>query len=54
MTRWTTRPGAPTATTAPGAARAWLTLLRDHGTQPLDAVLRYAPSTPRPVTPFPG
>jgi hypothetical protein len=47
-------PGFSPATTAPGASRAWLTLLRDHGTQPLDVVLRYAPSTPRPVTLFPG
>src|SRR5215210_4887647 len=30
------------AATVPGAVGAWLTLLRDHGTQPLDAVLRYA------------
>src|SRR4051794_36513874 len=30
------------AATVPGAIGAWLTLLRDHGTQPLDAVLRYA------------
>jgi gamma-glutamyltranspeptidase/glutathione hydrolase len=30
------------AATVPGAVYAWLTLLRDHGTQPLDAVLRYA------------
>jgi gamma-glutamyltranspeptidase/glutathione hydrolase len=30
------------AATVPGAVSAWLTLLRDHGTQPLDAVLRYA------------
>ncbi len=30
------------AATVPGAFGAWLTLLRDHGTQPLDAVLRYA------------
>ncbi|UOY00470.1 gamma-glutamyltransferase family protein [Blastococcus sp. PRF04-17] len=30
------------AATVPGAVCAWLTLLRDHGTQPLDAVLRYA------------
>ncbi len=28
--------------TVPGAVGAWLTLLRDHGTQPLDAVLRFA------------
>jgi gamma-glutamyltranspeptidase/glutathione hydrolase len=28
------------AATVPGAVSAWLTLLRDHGTQPLDAVLR--------------
>ena len=34
------------AATVPGAPRARLTLLRDHGTQPRDAVLRYAPSTP--------
>jgi hypothetical protein len=27
---------------------------RDHGSQPLDAVLRTAPSTPRPVALFPG
>jgi hypothetical protein len=27
---------------------------RDHGRQSLDAVLRNAPSTPRPVTLFPG
>lgn len=30
------------AATVPGAFGAWLTLLRDHGTQPLDAVLRFA------------
>jgi gamma-glutamyltranspeptidase/glutathione hydrolase len=30
------------AATVPGAIPAWLTLLRDHGTLPLDAVLRYA------------
>jgi gamma-glutamyltranspeptidase/glutathione hydrolase len=30
------------AATVPGAVSAWLTLLRDHGTLPLDAVLRYA------------
>src|SRR3712207_3538743 len=30
------------AATVPGAVCAWLTLLRDHGTQPLDAALRYA------------
>ena len=30
------------AATVPGAVCAWLTLLRDHGTQPLDAVLRFA------------
>jgi gamma-glutamyltranspeptidase/glutathione hydrolase len=30
------------AATVPGAVPAWLTLLRDHGTQPLDAVLRFA------------
>ncbi|MCU1617037.1 MAG: gamma-glutamyltranspeptidase [Frankiales bacterium] len=30
------------AATVPGAVGAWLTLLRDHGTQSLDAVLRYA------------
>ena len=30
------------AATVPGAIGAWLTLLRDHGTLPLDAVLRYA------------
>ncbi len=30
------------AATVPGAFGAWLTMLRDHGTQPLDAVLRYA------------
>src|SRR5215218_6349129 len=30
------------AATVPGAFGGWLTLLRDHGTQPLDAVLRYA------------
>src|SRR5215210_4289733 len=30
------------AATVPGAVPAWLTLLRDHGTLPLDAVLRYA------------
>src|SRR3954451_21149011 len=30
------------AATVPGAVGAWLTLLRDHGTLPLDAVLRYA------------
>src|SRR5690242_5720797 len=30
------------AATVPGAIGAWLTLLRDHGTQPLEAVLRYA------------
>ena len=30
------------AATVPGAVGAWLTLLRDHGTQPLDAVLRFA------------
>jgi len=27
---------------------------RDHGSQPLDAVLRPAPSTPEPAAPFPG
>jgi gamma-glutamyltranspeptidase / glutathione hydrolase len=30
------------AATVPGAVATWLTLLRDHGTLPLDAVLRYA------------
>ncbi|MCZ2815372.1 gamma-glutamyltransferase family protein [Modestobacter sp. VKM Ac-2984] len=30
------------AATVPGALGAWLTLLRDHGTLPLDAVLRFA------------
>src|SRR3712207_4223721 len=30
------------AATVPDAATAWLTHLRDHGAQPLDAVLRYA------------
>ncbi|KQS67065.1 gamma-glutamyltransferase family protein [Modestobacter sp. Leaf380] len=30
------------AATVPGAVGAWLTLLRDHGSLPLDAVLRYA------------
>src|SRR3954452_10720416 len=30
------------AATVPGAVPSWLTLLRDHGTQPLDAVLRFA------------
>jgi len=30
------------AATVPGAVGAWLTLLRDHGTMPLDAVLRFA------------
>ncbi|MEU2347749.1 gamma-glutamyltransferase family protein [Modestobacter sp. NPDC049651] len=30
------------AATVPGAVGAWLTLLRDHGTLPLAAVLRYA------------
>ena len=30
------------AATVPGAVGAWLTLLRDHGTLPLDAVLRFA------------
>src|SRR3954453_3054484 len=30
------------AATVPGAVGAWLTLLRDHRTQSLDAVLRYA------------
>src|SRR3954454_19146818 len=30
------------AATVPGAIGAWLTLLRDHGTLPLDAVLRFA------------
>src|SRR3712207_1741165 len=30
------------AATVPGALSAWLTLLRDHGTLPLDAVLRFA------------
>jgi gamma-glutamyltranspeptidase/glutathione hydrolase len=30
------------AATVPGAVPAWLTLLRDHGTLPLDAVLRFA------------
>src|SRR6195952_4849643 len=30
------------AATVPGAMGAWLTLLRDHGTLPLDAVLRFA------------
>jgi gamma-glutamyltranspeptidase/glutathione hydrolase len=42
------------AATVPGAVGAWLTLLRDHGTQPLDAVLRYAieyAETGHPVVP---
>src|SRR3954468_11884328 len=42
------------AATVPGAFGAWLTLLRDHGTQPLDAVLRYAieyAETGHPVSP---
>lgn len=30
------------AATVPGAVGAWLTLLRDHGTLPLEAVLRFA------------
>ncbi|MHA3702143.1 gamma-glutamyltransferase family protein [Jatrophihabitans sp. YIM 134969] len=30
------------AATVPGAVGAWLTLLRDHGTLPLETVLRYA------------
>ncbi|SNS55334.1 gamma-glutamyltranspeptidase / glutathione hydrolase [Geodermatophilus pulveris] len=30
------------AATVPGAVGGWLTLLRDHGTMPLDAVLRFA------------
>src|SRR3954469_14908694 len=30
------------AATVPGAIGAWLTLLRDHGPLPLDAVLRFA------------
>jgi gamma-glutamyltranspeptidase/glutathione hydrolase len=30
------------AATVPGAIGAWLTLLRDHGSLPLDAVLRFA------------
>src|SRR3954454_23317087 len=30
------------AATVPGAVPAWLTLLRDHGTLPLDSVLRFA------------
>ena len=30
------------AATVPGAVPAWLTLLRDHGTLPLEAVLRFA------------
>ncbi len=30
------------AATVPGAVGGWLTLLRDHGTLPLDAVLRFA------------
>jgi gamma-glutamyltranspeptidase / glutathione hydrolase len=30
------------AATVPGSLGAWLTLLRDHGTLPLDAVLRFA------------
>ncbi|SCX58386.1 gamma-glutamyltransferase 2. Threonine peptidase. MEROPS family T03 [Klenkia marina] len=30
------------AATVPGAVGAWLTLLRDHGSLPLDAVLRFA------------
>jgi hypothetical protein len=30
------------AATVPGAVPSWLTLLRDHGTLPLEAVLRFA------------
>jgi len=37
-----------------GAPRPTAALLRDHGSQPLDAVLRTPPSPPRPVAPFPG
>ncbi|MEU9344180.1 gamma-glutamyltransferase [Streptomyces sp. NPDC048278] len=32
----------PLAAAVPGAFDAWLLLLRDHGTQPLDEVLKYA------------
>jgi gamma-glutamyltranspeptidase/glutathione hydrolase len=42
------------AATVPGAVGAWLTLLRDHGTQPLDAVLRFAieyAETGHPIVP---
>jgi gamma-glutamyltranspeptidase/glutathione hydrolase len=42
------------AATVPGAFGAWLTLLRDHGTQPLDAVLRFAieyAETGHPIVP---
>jgi gamma-glutamyltranspeptidase/glutathione hydrolase len=46
--------GVPAAT-APGAGCARLIYLRDHGSQPWNAVLRTASSTPRPVTlSFPG
>jgi gamma-glutamyltranspeptidase/glutathione hydrolase len=46
--------GVPAAT-APGAGCARLMYLRDHGSQPWNAVLRTASSTPRPVTlSFPG
>ena len=42
------------AATVPGAVGAWLTLLRDHGTLPLESVLRYAieyAGTGHPVVP---
>jgi gamma-glutamyltranspeptidase/glutathione hydrolase len=46
--------GVPAAT-LPGAGCARLMFLRDHGSQPWNAVLRTASSTPRPVTRcFPG
>ncbi|MFI2433150.1 gamma-glutamyltransferase family protein [Streptomyces sp. NPDC018693] len=32
----------PLAAAVPGAFDAWMVLLRDHGTKPLDAVLKYA------------
>jgi gamma-glutamyltranspeptidase/glutathione hydrolase len=41
--------GVPAAT-VPGAGCARLMFLRDHGSQPWNAVLRTASSTPRPVT----
>jgi gamma-glutamyltranspeptidase/glutathione hydrolase len=42
------------AATVPGAVGAWLTLLRDHGTLPLESVLRFAveyAETGHPVVP---